>query len=66
MGSGTFGVAARQMRVEREGARSWEEGLQGKETTAQASERAGERRRIAMPMGFPCSELAGEARGSQG
>ena len=68
MGSGTFGVAARQMRVEREGGRgrTWEDGLQGKETTAQAGERAGGRRRIAMPMGFPCSELAGEARGSQG
>ena len=53
MGSGTFGVAARQMRVEREGGRgrTWEDGLQGKETTAQAGERAGGRRRIAM--GFP-------------
>lgn len=58
MGSGTLGAAARQMRVaEREGGRgaSWEEGLPGKETTAQeeagGSERAGERPRIAM--GFP-------------
>lgn len=58
MGSGTLGAAARQMRVaEREGGRgaSWEEGLPGKETTAQEeageSERAGERPRTAM--GFP-------------
>lgn len=51
MGSGTLGVAARQTRAEREAGRerSWEQGLQGKETTAQGGERAaGERRRIAM------------------
>lgn len=50
IGRGTLGTAARHTRAERERTRgrSWEEGLQGEDTTAQAGERAAERMGIAM------------------
>uniref|UniRef100_A0A0A9EJ13 Uncharacterized protein n=1 Tax=Arundo donax TaxID=35708 RepID=A0A0A9EJ13_ARUDO len=58
MGRGTLGVAARQVRVEREGTRGRRRGggLLGEERTAEAGESAGARRRIAM-------DLLGEEEG---
>jgi hypothetical protein len=45
MGRGTLGAAAWHVRVQWEGTHgvSWDEGLHGKATTAQASDRSGER-----------------------
>ena len=45
MGRGTLGAAALHVRVQRKGTRgiSWDEGLHGKATTPQASDRSGER-----------------------